>query len=264
MKTTKSNRKVTKRAPKSKKPLTSYNLFFRDEHQRMIKTRDPEVESPMLSRIIGNRWRDLDAATRCRYQIMAAKLMTEHENRKSKNQENKNNCSTTDSPVEIDADSLYEALKTSNAAKSASCNSSYEYANTTQQTVLINFQESKFPDKLCKPSALRRAATPESSTSLSSSAFQFPIDEFYHERPGVVNITPSPSPITVHGPNSSGDWTVPFSLQKMLCYPLIEPSPDDLMQERISFSIKTTQAFLDDELVHFASFLGTDCLSKEC
>jgi len=216
----------------------------------MIQVRDPELESSMLSRVIGGRWRALDTASRCRYQLMAAKLLSEHKEGNAKRLGNKKNNPPTNSQEQTDAESLYEALKTSNAGN--------------QQIISAQPQEIKSVKMLCEPLCVTRAVTPAISVPPSAS-FQIPINQICIERQEATFITPSPSPVEQNEALSLvNDYTIPFHLQKMLCEPQIQLSADDLAQERICFSIKTTQAFLDDELVDFASLLGSDCLAREC
>mmetsp|Transcript_10394 Transcript_10394/g.14675 ORF Transcript_10394/g.14675 Transcript_10394/m.14675 type:complete len:196 (-) Transcript_10394:358-945(-) len=73
MKVTKERRgskTMNKGAPK--KPLTAYNLFFREERLNILKTAS---EAPRgcgtIARAIAAKWKSLDAVTRCQYEFKA-------------------------------------------------------------------------------------------------------------------------------------------------------------------------------------------------
>eukprot|EP00521_Asterionellopsis_glacialis_P014828 CAMPEP_0195302444 /NCGR_PEP_ID=MMETSP0707-20130614/31099_1 /TAXON_ID=33640 /ORGANISM="Asterionellopsis glacialis, Strain CCMP134" /LENGTH=190 /DNA_ID=CAMNT_0040365705 /DNA_START=99 /DNA_END=671 /DNA_ORIENTATION=+ len=55
-----------------KKPLTAYNLFFREERLNILKTAS---EAPRgcgtIARAIAAKWKSLDAVTRCQYEFKA-------------------------------------------------------------------------------------------------------------------------------------------------------------------------------------------------
>mmetsp|Transcript_2601 Transcript_2601/g.3791 ORF Transcript_2601/g.3791 Transcript_2601/m.3791 type:complete len:198 (+) Transcript_2601:92-685(+) len=64
------SKNMSKGAPK--KPLTAYNLFFREERINILKTAS---EAPRgcgtIARAIAAKWKSLDAVTRCQYEFKA-------------------------------------------------------------------------------------------------------------------------------------------------------------------------------------------------
>lgn len=67
-------RQIKRKKPKDapKRPLSGYNVFFKEERRRILDADEPDMDFRSIAKTVGGRWRALSDEAKSRYKVMAA------------------------------------------------------------------------------------------------------------------------------------------------------------------------------------------------